>query len=211
MKVLLAIALSLITLASAFAQTYAVETLSEVPPSDVAEPIRAELNSTGLRVKSPAGTLCDIWFRKAIPSEPGEGIGRSYPHMPEKTLIGAIRVLGKMSDNRANTFPPGVYVMRHGIQPQDGNHAGSADYIDFALLLKAKNDRTVEGGYPTGMDMIQQSLADGGAGHPIVFALLPPKSTSQPSIAKNQRDHWVLEAKVGDTILAIVIAGVYEH
>jgi hypothetical protein len=131
--------------------------------------------------------------------------------MPEKVLLGAMRVPGRMADNRANNVPPGIYVMRHAVQPQDGNHVGASDFIDFAVLINAASDRTLEGDYSTALDMIQRSILDGGGGHPVVFALMPPKGASQPGIAKNQRDHWVLEAKVGDINLAMVIAGVYEH
>jgi len=44
-----------------------------------------------------------------------------------------------------------------------------------------------------------------------VFALLPPKAASQPNLMKNDKDRWVLEAKTGNLVLAIVIAGFYEH
>lgn len=213
MKFTCALVLFLSLVVPAMAGDYTVETLNQAAPADIADPIRAELSSTGVRVKTGADTLCEIWFRKSIPTAPGgDGIGRSYPNMPDTTLIGAMRVVSKMSDNRDHVFPMGTYVMRHGVQPQDGNHAGSTDYIDFALLLNAKNDRTVDGGYPTSMDMIRRSLADGGVGHPVVFALVPPSgSPAKPSIKKNQNNHWVLETKVGDMPLAMVVVGVYEH
>lgn len=213
MKFISAFVLSLALVVPTFAGDYTIEPLNQPAPADVADPIRAELSNTGLRVKNGAEPLCEIWFRKSIPTAPGGGgIGRSYPDMPDMTLLGAIRVVSKMTDNRDHSFPTGVYVMRHGIQPQDGNHSGSTDYIDFSLLLNAKGDRTVEGGYGSPMDMIRRSLSDGGAGHPLVFALLPPSgSSSQPTLKRNANNHWVLETKVGEMPIAMVVVGVYEH
>ncbi|MBI4471626.1 MAG: hypothetical protein HY646_03095 [Acidobacteria bacterium] len=214
MKLVVAIAVLLAPAVSAFSQdaeTYTVEVLNEPAPADIAGPIRAELNTAGLRVKDPGGILCDAWFRRTIPKEAEQGIGRSYPQLPDRALLGAIRVPGKMHDNRHNPIPPGIYVVRHGLQPQDGNHVGSADYIDFALFLNAKSDRSVDGGYASSMDMIQKSIADGGGSHPMVFALMPPQSSTQPSMVRNQRGHWVLETKIGDMVLAMVVVGVYEH
>ena len=126
-------------------------------------------------------------------------------------VLGAIRVVAPMKDNRDQKFPTGVFVMRHGIQPQNGDHTGSTDFIDFALLLNAKGDQTLKGTYATPMDMMKQSIADKGGDHPIVFALLPPKSSTQPSLTKNAKEHWVLEAKAGNLVLAMVIVGTYEH
>ncbi len=188
-----------------------METISESAPRDIAEPLRVELSNNAIRVKIGEATLCDIWFRKTIPSEPGSGIGRSYPNMPDTTLLGAIRVTSPMHDNRNNNFPVGVYTIRHGIQPQDGNHAGSTPFIDFALLLRAQTDSIVDGGFPNSMAMIRRSMSDGGTGHPLVFALLPASNPGRTGIAKNEEDRWVLETKVGDLPLAIVLIGVYEH
>jgi hypothetical protein len=201
----------LVFVTPAFADDYTLEPLNEAAPAEVAAAIRAELSETGFRVKSGSNTLCDIWFRKAIPSAAGTGIGRSYPNMPDTALIGAIRVVSQMHDNRHNNFPPAVYTIRHGIQPQDGNHAGSTPFIDFALLLSAKNDVTVAGGFDTSMTMIRRSLTEGGTGHPVVFAMLPHSGAAQPSLKKNAEGRWVLETKIGDLALAMVLIGVYEH
>ena len=190
------------------AAEYTIEAFNAPPPTELAEPIRAELGSAALRLKKGADTVCEIWLRTAIPTEaPGNPLGRSYPQIPDTVLLGAIRVVAPMKDNRNQAFPTGVYLMRHGIQPQNGDHTGSTDFIDFALLLNAKNDRT----YATPQDMMKQSIADKGADHPIVFALMPPKAATQPSLSKNEKDFWILEAKAGNLVLAMVIVGSYEH
>lgn len=190
---------------------YRVEAFIQQPPAEVADSIRGELQASGVRVLKGNDPLCEIWFRKSIPTEPPKGIARSYPQIPDAALLGAVRVIGSMRDNRNNSFPNAVYTIRHGLQPQDGNHVGSSEFVDFALLLNAKNDRTLDGSFASPREMITRSMSDGGAGHPVVFAMLPSASKSQPSIAVNEHERWVLEAKSGDLVLALVIVGVYEH
>ena len=191
---------------------YTVEAFSGPPPTEVAEPIRAELGQAGVRLKKGAETICEIWLRSTIPTETGgETLGRSYPQIPDMVLLGAMKVVAPMKDNRDQKFPTGVYVMRHGIQPQNGDHTGSTDFIDFAVLLSAKGDRTVRAAYTTPQEMHKQSIADKEGEHPIVFALLPPKSASQPSLVKNAKEHWVLDIKAGNLVLSMVIVGTYEH
>jgi len=191
---------------------YTIESFNAPPPAELAEPIRAELGQAALRLKKGAETVCEIWLRTSIPTEkPQDPLGRSYPEIPDTVLLGAMRVVTAMRDNRNEKFPTGLYVMRHGIQPQNGDHTGTTEFIDFAVLLSAKGDRTVQGNYPTPKEMHKQSIDDKGADHPIVFALLPPKAASQPNLMKNDKDRWVLEAKTGNLVLAIVIAGFYEH
>ena len=197
---------------NALASEYTVEKISNAPPSGLSEVIRAALQEGGLRVLLDGEPYCEIWFRKSLPAGSGRGgLSRSYPEIPETALLGAIRVIGDMRDNRDNRFRKGLYTIRHGLQPQDGNHVGASDYIDFALLLSAEKDATVEGDFSDSKGMINQSLEDGDAGHPVVFGLTPPRSSEQPSIEENAFDRWVLEAKIGDQVIAIEIIGYYEH
>lgn len=210
MKTLLPLLVLVVFAVPAQAQ-YAVEPLGEAAPSEVSDAIRAELQPTGLRVKHGTEVVADFWFRRNIPQKAGDGMARSYPNLPDTTLLGVARVSGAMKDNRDHTFRKGVFTIRHGLQPQDGNHAGSSEYIDFALFLSAKADTTVDGGFKTSQEMIYRSLSDGGVGHPLVFALLPPSSGPYPGMRKTAMDHWVLDVKAGDQPLSITIVGVYAH
>lgn len=196
----------------AVAQDYTAQTLNEPAPAEVSVAIRNELGPAGVRVLKGGEPLVDLWFRKVIPtSDTPPGIARSYPNLPDTALLGAARVAGGMTDNRNHSFPKGVYTIRHGLQPQDGNHVGSSEFVDFALLLSAARDQTVAGAFENPRAMVMQSMNDGGAGHPIVFAMLQPSGDGPLSMKKNAEDRWVLEKGIGDTVLAIVIVGVYEH
>jgi hypothetical protein len=59
-------------------------------------------------------------------------------------VLGAVRVAGEHYDFRNEEIPPGLYVMRLGIQPEDGNHLGVAPTRTFAVLIPAKLDKKLE-------------------------------------------------------------------
>ena len=211
-RFLLACCLLIVTAAGASGADYTVEVISDPPPAGLSDAIRRELQESGLRVLEDGEPFCDVWFRRSLPGEgAGGGLSRSYPDVPDTVLLGAIRVTGDMRDNRDNRFEKGLYTIRHGLQPQDGNHVGASEYIDFALLLSAERDSSVDGSFSDSMAMIYRSLDDGGTGHPVVFAMIPPDSSNQPSITENRFDRWVLEARIGDRVIAIEIVGYYEH
>ncbi len=200
------------TAAWASGADYTVEEIRDPPPAELSAAIRSELQESGLRVLEDGEPFCEVWFRRSFPGGGGGGgLSRSYPDVADTALLGAIRVLGEMRDNRDNAFKKGLYTIRHGLQPQDGNHVGASEYIDFALLLSAGRDTTVEGDFSDSMAMIYRSLDDGGTGHPVVFAMIPPEGAEHPSMTENRFDRWVLEAKIGDRVIAIEIVGYYEH
>mgnify|MGYP001355916294 CR=1 FL=1 len=212
-KFLLGFLLVVATTSGASAADYTVEEVSVAPPVELSAAIRNELRESGLRVLENGEVLCEVWFRKSLPGNGsgGDGLSRSYPDVPDMALLGAISILGDMRDNRDNEFKKGLYTIRHSLQPQDGNHVGASEYIDFAILLSAERDTTVEGGFSDSMTMIYRSLDDGGTGHPIIFAMIPPEGEGQPSMTENSFDRWVLEAKIGNQVIAIEIVGYYEH
>ena len=57
-------------------------------------------------------------------------------------LIGALRVPEgtTFTDFRGQEIKPGVYTLRYGQQPQDGNHIGTSELADFLLALPAEAD-----------------------------------------------------------------------
>jgi hypothetical protein len=55
-----------------------------------------------------------------------------------------VRVTSEQLDFRSEEIPKGVYVVRLGIQPEDGNHLGVAPTRTFALLIPAKQDTKLD-------------------------------------------------------------------
>src|SRR6185369_5218892 len=85
------------------------------------------------------------WFRKQLPlAKAPVGGTLAIDTVPEGSVLGVVRATGKRRDFRDEDIPPGVYVVRLGIQPEDGNHQGSAPTRTFALLIPAKSDTKLE-------------------------------------------------------------------
>ena len=49
-----------------------------------------------------------------------------------------------------------------------------------------------------------------GTAHPAVFSLETPAGTTFPALTKEGDHDWVLNVKVGDLPIAIIVAGKYE-
>ena len=60
-------------------------------------------------------------------------------------MLGAVSVGNGLRDYKDNEIAAGVYTMRFGLQPQDGDHLGSAEYPYFVVLIPAKNDTQLDG------------------------------------------------------------------
>ena len=78
---------------------------------------------------SGAAAPLEIWWVKAVPLEKAPASGKpSWADVADGTLVGAIRVGAAWTDIRGHGMKPGVYTLRYGQQPQDGNHVGTSDF-----------------------------------------------------------------------------------
>jgi hypothetical protein len=115
------------------------------PPEEVAEPIRAVLDGNVYRIAADDKPIFEFWFRKELPlAEKPAGGTLDLTTMTEGTVLGAVRVTSEQLDFRSEEIPKGVYVVRLGIQPEDGNHLGVAPTRTFALLIPAKQDTKLD-------------------------------------------------------------------
>lgn len=211
---LLLAAVSLFPAANASAQGYKAEPLNEAPPSDLAAPVRAALAATGIRVTGPSGPLCDLWLGKAVPGKAGaaQTLGVVYPQLAQGTLVGAIRLPSGVKDYRKQAVKAGVYTLRYGLTPENGNHMGVAPQRDFVLASPAAADQDAA------TLSIEQTLALSrkatGSNHPSVWSLGPPEDhpKSLPSVFHlDEGDQWLVEFSVplgGSTVpMALVVVG----
>jgi hypothetical protein len=157
-------------------------------------------------VTGASGAVCDVWFVKELPLKPDfkATLNVKYPLTPG-TLVGALRVAEKseFTDFRGTPIAAGVYTLRYGQQPQDGNHLGTSDVSDFLLALSAKTDAD-----PKPIAIIKElhkiSAKASGTTHPAILLLLPPDEASEkPALTHEEdRDLWILsvtaDGKDGD-------------
>ncbi|QDV37884.1 hypothetical protein [Tautonia plasticadhaerens] len=170
--------------------SYRVEALAEAPPEEIAAPVREALQQEGLRVLDAEGTpVVDLWLRKSVPAAeaPGGPSGSILlPFLEAGQLVGAMRLEGEAGDYKDQVILPGVYTMRYGLQPVDGDHLGVSEFRDYFLLSYADEDVEVE---PVSQEDLQiLSSGPSGTTHPSVFLLLPaPEGAEAPSIVRDEQ------------------------
>ena len=153
---------------------YTVAELKETAPDALAPEVRESLGKSGHRVSDSAGkAICELWLRPDLPViEKIQEQFVMYPIEPG-TLVGAVRFPADGSDYRKQKVKAGVYTLRYGHQPQDGNHLGTADYRDFLILLPAVEDKS-----PAKIKQeaaMEVSKKVSGTTHPAILSLLPPE------------------------------------
>ena len=186
------------------AQDYKMEALSSAPdglPAAYASQIPAQ----GYRVVGPKGPWCEVWFRKSIPSanKPSDP-AVVFPY-GQGALLGVIRFPGNGSDRRGQQFKAGLYTMRYSNFPVDGAHQGVAPQRDFALLTPIAGDPDPNA-TPDFAKLVAQSKTTGTA-HPCVFSLEPAPGTAFPAVVKDGDTDWVLEVKLGDQSVGLIVVG----
>lgn len=122
-------------------------------PAELAEPIRAELSNQSIQLLEGDKPVLEFWFRKQIPLKSApESAEKALEAIEEGTLIGAVRVNENWRDFRDDRVQPGVYTLRFALQPQDGDHMGTAPEPYFVLLTLADRDKELAA--PQGHDAL---------------------------------------------------------
>lgn len=173
---------------TAVAQEYKLETLDEAPPADLAPAVKATLEAAGRRVLDAEGKpLVDIWLRKGTPAS-GKPAGPKgailYPVLAEGELIGAARYAVEGGDYRDQAVAPGVYTLRYGLQPVNGDHLGVSVNRDYALLLPAAKD--ADPADLPGKKLTEESAEAVGSTHPGILLLLAPPEGAEAAMVNDQ-------------------------
>jgi hypothetical protein len=187
--------------ATATAAKYSIKPATTAAPKELAEPIRKLLTDQSLQLLDETGAVIgELWFRKELPAKATpEQLknGITYRELEETTILGAIRFDRQVSDYRKQKVDPGVYTLRLGFQPQDGDHMGTAPYSEFALLVPARSDKRSGPMDPKELrELSPRAVSGGGGTHPSVWLLFPnnqPEDT--PKLADRGEGHWVLHLK----------------
>jgi hypothetical protein len=151
-----------------------VEVLKEAPPAALDQAIRGVLSAQGYRIFDDTGNpFMDIWLRKSIPSSvkpAGQKGTIQFPFLSEGELLGACQLAGECHDYRDQEIPKGYYTLRYGLQPVNGDHLGVSPFRDYALLLPAAKDKSLD--LPPRKQLDERSAEAAGTSHPAVLMLL---------------------------------------
>jgi hypothetical protein len=198
--------------ALATAEDFAVEALKEPAPAEVAESVRKELAPAGSRIVRGGKPFVDFWFRAALPTgEERPGLGILYRALKPTGLVGVARFHGGGGDIKGQKFPAGVYTMRYGVQPEDGDHQGVTESRDFLLLCPAGADAGADLLDPK--DLNKMSAKVNGKKHPAVLYLVGGDGGTLPRVITDATaERTVFEAEVpaagGKPLrLSIVVVG----
>ncbi len=191
----------------ALAQDYKLEPIS-TPPAGVPAAYTSVIDSHGYRVVGPSGPWCEVWFQKSIPTGAKPSDPAITLPIAQGTLLGVIRFPNGGEDRRGQTIKPGIYTMRYSDFPVDGAHQGVAPQRDFALLTPLANDAD-PAAMPNFDKLVSMSKTSGTA-HPAVFSLETPAGTTFPEVTKEGDHDTVLNVKVGNLQIALIVAGKYE-
>lgn len=222
-KRLLALGLAVVfgavcTPALVLAQDYKLEKVDKVPDA-FPKAIAGALDPSGVQLVGPDGVVCAMWVRKTIPAKAdfSPTLNIHYPLAPGQ-LVGAMWVPedDRYTDFRGQEFDKGVYTLRYGQQPVDGNHIGTSETYDFLLALVGKDDDSTK---PIGsQDQLSNESAEAvGSTHPAILSLLPPDDVQKSGVLTHDedRDYWLLDlvataekgGKVAKLPMRLVVVG----
>jgi len=178
---------------------YAVKPAAAAPPKEVAAAIQALLADQAVQVLDDQGKLyCEVWLRKDYPvkataDEVKKGV--SVRKFDEGTVIAVLRLAQPWQSFRKQSLKPGVYTLRLGFQPMDGDHQGTAPFNEFLLVCPAAADK--KAAPPEQKELWELSgKAIPGGSHPVVLLLHPnPKAEAGPNLVNKGNDLWVLNLK----------------
>jgi hypothetical protein len=189
------------------------------PPSGVAAPIASKLAKSGVRVSVSKGpATLDFWWVESLPLKSGSS-ALSWDDVEEGTLVGVVSLSAEFRDIRGKMLKPGLYTLRYGLQPENGDHLGVSPFRHFLLLSPAAADTNPA---PTGHDgTIEISKTSIGGSHPGVWSIDPPvvKEAAALQVHKTNLKHdaVIMEVPVardgkpaGALRFGVVLIGVIE-
>jgi hypothetical protein len=176
------------------------------PPPEIAGGIAQALAKNGFQISNNSAAYCDIWLRATLPTPASSKEQNvTLPNIPQGTLLGVIRFEGKGSDRRGQTIEAGVYTLRYGIMPMNDTHQGAAPQRDFLLMTPAADDRDLNAA-PNFDALMVMSRKASQTSHPAILSFWKTDADS-PGFSQRDETDWVLQSTVGDTPVAIIVAG----
>ena len=183
-----------------------VTPLTDKPPADLAAGVASRL-APAATVTTGAATI-DIWLVQKL-ERTADGPG--WTNVDSGTLVGAMRVSGEFKEIRGKAVKPGVYTLRYGLQPQNGDHLGISTFRDFLLLSPSALDRDPKVLGFDGVVAISKDVI--GTAHPASLSLDPPEDAPGAVLStyKNELGHEGVVLQIGALKFGLIVSGLIVH
>src|SRR6059036_2370976 len=201
---------------AATAADLALKVADKEPPKELDTSIRAKLQTKAVQLLDGEKPVYEFWFSAEVPlqSKPSSA-GKALDAVKQATLLGAVAVSRDQRDYRDDELAAGVYTMRFALQPQDGNHLGTAEFNYFAVLVPAKLD-TKPDGITDYKPLVKASSKETTTDHPVILSLRPAGSAEGdlPKLNDPAPEHKSVRVKVpakaGGQTTSLIFELVYE-
>jgi len=182
----------------AAAPKFAAKYEKVAPPNVLAEPIRKLLAEEALVVRGEAEEpIMRVWFRTEIPVKATMDQiknGLTYREIPEGTLVGAVEFPTTFTDFRKQRIPAGVYTLRFAIQPDIGDHTGTAPHPEFCLMSLPDKDKSAEPLEVKSLIEVSSEVNEGK--HPAVLLLFPNNAKDvSPKLVSKGEGVWIVTTR----------------
>ena len=178
------------------------------PPAELSPAIAATLQEKGHRVLSSDGKVwCELWFVKAVPKGPVTSEADvTWKTMVPLSLVGAIRWPAQAYDRRGQQIKPGVYTLRYGNQPVNGDHLGVSPQRDFLVMSPVDLDQKTT---PIAKfeELMAMSKKVSAASHPAVLSMWLVEGNFEPGLSQAGEHDWALQVAVGDAKISVILVG----
>jgi hypothetical protein len=182
-----------------------VSPLTGKAPAELAAGVAARL-APAARVVVGDATL-EVWLVDKLESSGGPG----WSGVESGTLVGALRVSGTFKEIRGKVVKPGVYTLRYGQQPQNGDHLGISPFREFLLISPAAIDTDPK---VLGFDGVVAFSKDVvGTAHPASLSLDPPEDAPGTVLStyQNESGHDGVVLQVGTMKFGLIVSGLIVH
>ncbi|MEX0725131.1 MAG: hypothetical protein WEB58_19705 [Planctomycetaceae bacterium] len=195
--------LSLLLISASDAATFTLKAIEGLPEG-VSSEVAGVLNPQGYEIAGEKGAVAKIWLTQSSPIKADfkPTLSVKYP-FESGEFLGAMEVVKgtKFTDFRGQTVKPGVYTLRYGKQPVDGNHVGTSELADFILALPASQDadpKPIE----KPKDLAKKSAKSVSSNHPAIFSLQPAEEAPEEAelVHEEKDEFWILNVAATGTV-----------
>ena len=167
-------------------------------PKEIDASIREALQSKAIQLLEGEKPAFEFWFRSEMPLQAKPAaVDKGLEALKQAALLGVVSVAKATRDYRDDTVPSGVYTMRFALQPQDGNHLGTAEFLYFAVLTPVKVDSKLDG-ITDYKALVKASSKETSTDHPMVMSLRPATSEEGdvPKLSEPAPEHKSVRVKL---------------